>query len=138
MSEEERSLDAFFLSGNVKPIKDAKDINQKEDFYMYVGSNWCPHSQLGTTHFSEACGVKKKDGSDRSCYGLDLGREEGGKIAEELKLPSFSGVPAMVKWDSKKKEFQKVATGRRMSPEVLDLFEKSESGKPPKEKKGGI
>lgn len=121
-------LDDFYPSGNVKPVKEANDINKEQDHYVYVGTNWCAHSQLGTAHFSEACGVEDKDGKNRLCYGLDLGKKGAREIAKELNLPEFKGVPAMVKWNSADQKYEKISVGRRMANQVLDIFKKNEGG----------
>lgn len=126
--DKEITLDDFYLNGNVMPVEKVKDINRNRDHYMYVGSNWCTHSQLGTAHFSEACGVETEDGKRRLCYGLDLGKEGARELAKELDLPEFRGVPAMVKWNANNRKYEKVAVGRRMAQQVLDIFRKSEEG----------
>ena len=123
MSEEKKvTLDDFFKSENVKPITNTSEIDRNHDHYLFVGANWCKYSQLGTGQFSEACGAKKEDGNKRVCYGLDLAKDGGRDISNDLNLPDFRGVPATVKWDAEKKKYEKIANGMVPTPQLDKIF----------------
>jgi len=122
MEEEKITLDSYFPSKAVTPIKSIEDIDMNEDSYIYAGSNWCGHSQMGTAHYAEACRATNDDGNATTCYGLDLAKDGGREIASAMGLPDIRGVPALLKWDAKEKEFKTVATGRRNVPQYLEIL----------------
>lgn len=121
-------LDEFFTGRTVTPINDVKDVKTNDDYFLYVGSNWCGHSQLGTAHFAEACSVETPDGEERHCYGLDLAKEGGVELAEKLGIPNARGVPALFKYNANEEKFENIATGRRMSHEYAEIIKNSEGG----------
>ena len=122
MEDDKITLDSFFPSDAVTPIQDISDIDMDEDFVVYAGSNWCGHSQLGTAHYAEACRATNLDGKKTTCLGLDLAKEGGRELAEEMGLPDIRGVPALLKWKAKEREFETVATGRRNVPQYLEIL----------------
>ena len=124
MQDKKITLDDFFVGRSVTPINSKDDVKRNGEHYLYVGSNWCGHSQLGTAHFSEACQTDNLDGEPRECYGLDLAKDGGHELAQELGLPDVRGVPALFKYNGEK--YDLIASGRRMSHQYADLFNESE------------
>lgn len=125
MSEEEKefTLDELFIGRNVKTVSDKKDVNLDKDNILYVGANYCGHSQIGTSAYESACSVLKEDGSEVECYSLDVNKKGGREIAKGLNLPPVSGVPSLLKWSAKEKGWDIIARGRRSSPEYLQVLE---------------
>jgi hypothetical protein len=126
-NKNDKKLDDFFVGGSVKPLTEAADFDRGEDSFLYLGSNWCGHSQLGTAHFAEGCRAPKA-GNDRQCYGIDIGTGEGKELAKELEIPKTRGVPALFSWNSGEGKWKKLATGRLKSYQYKRAFEEQEGG----------
>lgn len=124
--EDKISLDDFFINKVVK-VNSADDIDTTEDHYLFVGSVGCPHSQLGTAHYETACNVKKFDGGDRKCYGLDLSKEGARTIAEKIGIPEVQGVPTTLKFNASEQKYENLIGGRLMSHQFDKLFKDSEN-----------
>lgn len=129
MSEEkEFTLDDLFIGRNVTTIDKKDDMNLGKDGVLFVGANYCGHSQIGASAYESACSVLKEEGRDLDCYSLDVNKKGGGDIAKGLKLPPVGGVPALLKWSANDEKWETIAKGRRTSPQYLETLENNNSG----------
>jgi hypothetical protein len=120
------TLDEFFLGKTVTPLERAADFDEGKDSFLFVGANWCGHSQLGAAHFSEACRDPQEVESPRTCYGIDLAKEGGRQLAKELGVPSSRGVPVAFKWNAEEGLWENIVTGRKLAGEYDELFREKE------------